>query len=286
MPSDDPNDRTSPAQFPGFHANADDTPRDAAGAPILGENPRREPPPAWTIAPETEPLDPPAATRDGRNLGKAAVAVGLAAALGAGVLLARSGGSATGPSRPTSEAAAMAAAKPMNVEVAAATPAPAPPPSSEKLEVLTPSAGVATSTQRYAERDGSQRFSPPPEPAPREPPRLDLAPPPPREVAQAPVARDADAVAPAPLRTGYDCRDAPTRAREMVCRDGRLAAMDRQMKQAYAAALASGVRRDALAADQDDWLEVREEAASYSRRAVADLYRQRIDELEAIARGR
>lgn len=285
MPSDDPKDRTLPAEFPGFQANADDTPRDAAGAPISGANPRREPPPVWTIAPEIEPPDPPTAPRDRRNLGKVAVAVGLAAVLGVGVILARTGGSAPGPSRPTSEAAAMAAAEPMNVEVAAANPAPAAPPSSEKLEVLPPSDG-ASPAQRYAERAGSQRFSPAPEPAPRETPRLDLAPPPPREVAQAPVARDADAVAVASLRTGYDCGDAPTRAREMVCRDGRLAAMDRQMKQAYAAALASGVRRDALAADQDDWLEVREEAASYSRRAVADLYRQRIDELEAIARGR
>lgn len=286
MPSDDPNDRTPQAQFPGFQANADDTPRDAAGAPISEANPQREPAPGWVGAPEIAPLAPPSATRGGRNLGKAAVAVGLAAVLGAGVILARTGGSTSGPSRPASEAAAMAAAEPMNVEVAAATPAPAPPPSSEKLEVLPPSVSVAASTQRYAKRDGSQGFSPPPEPAPRETPRLDLAPPPPQEVAQAPVARDADAVAPAPLRTGYDCRDAPTRAREMVCRDGRLAAMDRQMKQAYGAALASGVRRDALAADQEDWLEVREEAASYSRRAVADLYRQRIDELEAIARGR
>ncbi len=180
----------------------------------------------------------------------------------------------------------MAAAEPMNVEVAAATPPPAPAPSSEKLEVLPPTTGVAATAQRDGGSPDSQAFSPPSEAVPREAPRLDLAPPPPRELAQAPVARDADAVAVAPLRTGYDCRDAPTRAREMVCRDGRLAAMDRQMKQAYAAALASGVRRDALAADQEDWLEVREEAASYSRRAVADLYRQRIDELEDIARGR
>lgn len=286
MPADDPNGRTPPDHLPGFQAYADDTPRDDAGDPILGPDPRREPPPAWATPPEIDPLGPPAAARGGRNLGKAAVAVGLAVALGAGVILARTGGSSPTPSRPTSEAAAMAAAEPMNVEVAAATPAPPPPPSSEKLEVLTPSVGAAAPARPYGRRAGSFPFSPPPEPAPREPPRLDIAPPPPREMAQAPVARDADTLAAAPLRTGYDCRDAPTRAREMVCRDGRLAAMDRQMKEAYAAALASGVRRDALAADQDDWLEVREEAASYSRRAVADLYRQRIDELEAIARGR
>jgi uncharacterized protein len=69
----------------------------------------------------------------------------------------------------------------------------------------------------------------------------------------------------------------------MVCRDPGLAAMDRSMKQAYAAAVAAGAPTDELAADQEDWLEVREEAATYSRRAVADIYRQRIDELDAMA---
>ena len=65
----------------------------------------------------------------------------------------------------------------------------------------------------------------------------------------------------------------------MLFRSMRLAALDRQMKQAYAAALAAGASPDALAADQDDWLDVREDAARQSRWAVASVYRQRIDEL-------
>jgi uncharacterized protein YecT (DUF1311 family) len=168
----------------------------------------------------------------------------------------------------------MAAAQPMNVEVAAATPPPAPAVSGgAKLEVLPRSTEPAAP------------FIPRPLPSvPREAPRLAIAPaaPAPREVAQAPVASDAVAVAP-PVRASFDCRDAPTRARAMVCRDAGLAAMDRRMKQAYAAAVASGASRDDLAADQEDWLNVREDAATYSRRAVADIYHQRIDELDAIA---
>jgi uncharacterized protein len=38
--------------------------------------------------------------------------------------------------------------------------------------------------------------------------------------------------------------------------------------------------------EQDDWLAIRESAARYSRSAVADVYRQRIRELNAMADGR
>lgn len=107
------------------------------------------------------------------------------------------------------------------------------------------------------------------------------SPPPPREVAAAPVARDAATVEPA--RPSFDCRDAPTLAREMVCSDRELAAMDRRMKQAYSAALAAGAPENELAADQADWLDIREEAAHRSRRSVANIYNQRIEELRAAA---
>ncbi|WP_293676084.1 hypothetical protein [uncultured Phenylobacterium sp.] len=65
----------------------------------------------------------------------------------------------------------------------------------------------------------------------------------------------------------------------MVCSDARLAALDRQMWRAYDAALAAGVPEADLGAEQADWLEIREDAARYSRNAVTRIYRQRIDEL-------
>jgi uncharacterized protein len=71
----------------------------------------------------------------------------------------------------------------------------------------------------------------------------------------------------------------------MVCSDPDLAAQDREMARAYRRALAAGVSPAALRADQRDWLSIREDAARHSRRAVADIYRQRIDELNGIASG-
>jgi len=79
------------------------------------------------------------------------------------------------------------------------------------------------------------------------------------------------------------CADAASAARRLVCSDMRLAALDRRMKQAYAAAVSAGASPEALAADQDDWLQVREAAARESRYAVANVYRQRIDELWALS---
>jgi uncharacterized protein YecT (DUF1311 family) len=289
MPTDDPKGDVTPGPFVGFQTYADDSPRDFdARAEDAWRQPEQRswevPPPRGPAISEETYAEPP------RRAVWPRLAVGAAvlAAFGGGFLLARSDPPATAP-RPTSEAAAMAAARPMNVEVAAATPA-APPAVSNgaKLEVLPRSMGPAAS------------FTPRPLPSPaREAPRLAIAPaaptptipapaapaPAPREVAEAPVPRDAVAVAPAPapLRTTFDCRNAPTRARAMVCRDAGLAAMDRRMKEAYAAAVAAGAPREELAADQEDWLGVREDAASYSRRAVADIYRQRIDELDAMA---
>lgn len=282
MPTDEPKGDATPGPFVGFQAYADDTPRDVEAEYAWNREPR-----SWDAPPAIDPAPPHDTYRDPPRAGvlpKVAVGAAVLAAFGAGILLARTDPAPATPPRPVSEAAAMAAAQPMNVEVAAVTPpAPAPVSSGAKLEVLPSSPGPVASLP----------FRPPP--AVREPPTLALAPPAPaapapvpaapapREVAQAPVPRDAVAVAPPLPRSSFDCGDAPTRARAMVCRDPGLAAMDRSMKQAYAAAIAAGAPADELAVDQDDWLEVREEAASYSRRAVADLYRQRIDELDAMA---
>lgn len=281
MPTDDPKGDATPGPFVGFQTYADDTPRDFEAEP---RGPRPPPEPrSWEVAPPLEPAAGRETTLEPRRRAPwpmLAVGVAVLAAFGGGFLLAQSDAPQAGVKRPVSEAAAMAAAQPMNVEVAAAEPITAPEtPRGAKLDVLPPSTPPTGFTPRAMA------------PAQRETPTLDIAPvaptPPPRaaqapEAAEAPFPRDAVAVAPAP-RTSFDCRDAPTRARAMVCRDAGLAAMDRRMKQAYAAAVASGASRYDLAADQEDWLDVREEAAAYSRRAVADIYRQRIDELEAIA---
>lgn len=278
MPNDDPN--PAPPPFRGFRTYADDdTPLRADAWSALVERDSAGPP-DWD--PSTDVNAARAEPPRGGARTKAAVAAAVLLAFGGGFVLARADRPQASAPPPTSEAAALAAAPPMNVQLAQAPPPPLPPAATDKLEVLAARPGPATALSPRA-----------PSPATRETPVLSLSPPTPapapapapapREMAQAPTPRDAVAVAPAPLRAPYDCRDAPTRARAMVCRDAGLAAMDRRMKQAYAAAVAAGAPRDDLAADQEDWLDVREEAAVYSRRAVADIYRQRIDELDAMA---
>lgn len=266
MAIDDPKGGAEPGGFLGFQTYADGTPR--GFDPAEDSEPR---PGGWDTPPPFAPDAP--APRRGPGMMIAAGAAVLAA-FGGGYLVARSDPPPAGAPSPASEAVAMAAARPMNVEVAEAAPPPVPPPGREKLEVLprdTPPASVAP-------RAATPMAVPP----------LVLRPPPPAR-AEAPPARDAAAVEtapaaapPPPTRASFDCRDAPTPARAMVCRDAGLARMDQRMKQAYAAAVAAGAPEDELAADQQDWLAIREEAARYSRRSVANIYRQRIDELESM----
>ena len=66
----------------------------------------------------------------------------------------------------------------------------------------------------------------------------------------------------------------------MVCEDPELAAADRRLSQAYRAAVAAGAPEEVLRDEQQDWLNLREDAAQRSRRAVADVYEQRIGDLE------
>jgi uncharacterized protein YecT (DUF1311 family) len=80
------------------------------------------------------------------------------------------------------------------------------------------------------------------------------------------------------------CAGAASRAEALVCADPQLAAYDRDLDRAYRRALRSGaVSPDDLRADQRDWLDDRERAARHSPAAIADLYAQRIDELNRIA---
>ena len=71
----------------------------------------------------------------------------------------------------------------------------------------------------------------------------------------------------------------------MVCSDPALAAADRHLARAFQRAVRLGVPYDLLQAEQNNWMMAREEAARRSPRAVAGVYDQRIEQLNAMARG-
>lgn len=254
----------------GFHSYADDSPRDDAPS---------EPPlaagwadiPAWRQMDLPEP-EPAAWSR------AAVVTGGLAALAIAGVLawsVQRSGSPPAETSRPPP-----AAEEAQPLEIVVADPPPPPPPvaSAERLEVMPGPASTPAHSPVEVR---------PPTPLaqvviPNGPPATPAA----RTPSAPATAVDASARATAVSRRFDDCDYAPTRAYAMVCRDMGLARADQRMKRAYQAALAAGVPPDLLRRDQDDWMEVREDAAQVSRQAVADIYRQRTRELLAMAADR
>lgn len=269
MPADEPDHE--PRGLAAFTTYADGTPRNPEAA--------RDPAPGWyepIILDPGETSAPRPPPRPAQAWPKVAAGLAILAAFGAGLLVARTGDPASVHSIPAAVTEARPpASQPMNVEVAMAAPAPSPrPPTSHgaKLEVLPADMPAPKVTARPA-RPAPSLLAIGPRPAPV------VQAPPPREVAQAPLASDATATAPA----SFDCAEAPTLAREMVCMDSGLAALDRRMKQAFAQAAAAGVPEQYLSEDQQDWLDVREEAARISRRSVANIYRQRIDELNTLA---
>jgi uncharacterized protein len=86
------------------------------------------------------------------------------------------------------------------------------------------------------------------------------------------------------LRASFDCTTARSGAERMVCSDAELAAADREMARAYRRAMLSGLMPpQELRAEQRDWMDIREDAARRSPRAVASIYGQRIDELNQMA---
>lgn len=105
----------------------------------------------------------------------------------------------------------------------------------------------------------------------------------PRHAPMPPLARAAPEATLATRRPRFDCRDAGSLAEELVCTDAVLIAADRQLNRAYDRALRAGAPEDELAADQDEWMASREDAALRSPRALARLYDQRIAELNAWA---
>jgi len=188
-----------------------------------------------------------------------AIGAGLAVALGLGLgLWARPelGGA-------DKQAAAERSAPAMPIELDHAPPQPVQ--ANGKLEVLPPdlaAAGRAAGTDSPALAGGE--------------PVTSLAPPPPLPPDEAP------ARTPAP-RTADACAGAAGEAERLVCGDPELAAADQELNRAYRRALRAGVDPRALRADQRDWLGIREEAARHSPRALAQVYEQRIEELNAAA---
>jgi len=83
----------------------------------------------------------------------------------------------------------------------------------------------------------------------------------------------------------FDCGQALSAAEVLICSDPRLAAADRRMIKALRGALDAGAPAWRLRRDQRDWLDARDATAREAPDQVAGLYQQRIEELEADARG-
>lgn len=86
-----------------------------------------------------------------------------------------------------------------------------------------------------------------------------------------------------PTRPSFDCDYARSRSEQLVCSDSQLAQADRRLNRAYNRAIRAGVPPRELRAEQDDWLAIREDAARRSPDAVADVYEQRIRELNSLS---
>lgn len=230
-----------------------------------------------------EPPHPPARRR--RAPPPALVAGGVVAALALGAVLgfiARpeliGGGDRQASAAPSSQtmASPTPAAHPpaAQVPIAVAPPAPAAAPQPQgRLEILPPemAAAVRAPAQPHAAgHDAEDAGAVASAANPEAPTVLPLSPP--------------AAAAPAPPgRASFDCATARPGAEQMVCADPQLAAADREMSRAYRRALGSGADPADLRQEQRDWLAIREDAARHSRRALAQVYDQRIQDLDQIA---
>lgn len=199
--------------------------------------------------------------------------------------------------------AAERSATPVPIEVTRPAPQTVPL-ASGKLEVLSPDQAAqarAANSAGYAPTmapptSGYVPAVPPPLPSVAVGPAYRPAPAPAQAPLPAPIAREAPppaalpaepprmAQAPTPNRAGFDCSGARTPAEAMVCGDPEIASADREMARAYRRALQSGAAPpEAVRQEQRDFLAIREDAARHSRRALAQIYRQRIDDLNALA---
>lgn len=282
-----------PRPFRGFSINADDTPRDLDDEALYDDALDEAEPEYGTFEPAQDELTfvPPEvwdeATARSPGFGRTAgVALLVVLAVGAGFALTRGGWTSKELAPPPATTPAL------RTDLAP------PPPSAGTNDVaVAPEApGPALAPSKPVQEDRARPVSP-------APPAVHLAqvarPPPrfvdpevssnasvilPAPVAVAPAAEPQPP--PAPIRPSFDCQGALTRAQQMVCSDPRLAAADRRMSQAYAAALAAGPAYDELRSEQADWVAIREDAARYSNRAVLNIYEQRTRELEALTEDR
>lgn len=81
----------------------------------------------------------------------------------------------------------------------------------------------------------------------------------------------------------FDCAQSASAAEELVCNDETLAAQDRRLESAWRRAMDSGIPMHRLRRQQQRWLDAREDAARHAPEEVADLYDQRIQELDEVA---
>lgn len=231
----------------------------AASESAPGPRPQAAPP--WPGAPRTQPR-----RRFGLAAGGALIAV--VAGVGFGLL----GRPELGVREPPPP---MAPAAPRAADLA-----PTPPLAAEPVK-----AAPATMAPEPAE---ARFVPPPPPPLPKieavkaAPPRVERPTP-----APLPARRLTQASAPAPsARPAFHCDWALRPSERMVCNDAELAALDNRLNRAFNAAVRAGAPRSWLREEQDRWVMVdRERAARHSRWAVEDLYRERIAELDDLARG-
>jgi uncharacterized protein YecT (DUF1311 family) len=205
----------------------------------------------------------------------------LAAGAGAAIVLGVGAGLLVRPNIDNTDAAG---AKGPAVPIEVTRPPPEPVPAG-KLQVLPPGAEAAARAapvETYPAPAQQVEVPGPPPPLPRVEGSVpapfarypSLAPP--------PAVRAGPLSAPPPGRVADACA-AGSPAEQMVCADPRLAAADRDLDRAYRRAMAAGVSPQMLRSEQRDWLAIREDAARRSPRAVANIYAQRIDELNAMA---
>jgi len=181
----------------------------------------------------------------------------------------------------TDTAAESGVTRPMPIRVDRPAPAPDLPKPAGKLEVLNPATAEAARAAQPVMASAA------PVPASSRPSAGQMALPaieppvlPTQRLAQAAPTGTAPAVADPLAR----CAGARSRAEALVCADPELGSYDRDLNRAFRRAMRSGaVSPDDLRADQRDWLDDRERAARRSPEAMAELYQQRIDELNRIA---
>lgn len=140
------------------------------------------------------------------------------------------------------------------------------------LPTATPEPAPPVQTAKRAPAPPPAAQPPRPRPTPARPTRRPAPPP----------VVDQEEPRPALARPSFNCRYARTRTEQMVCSDERLAARDRTMASQYYSAIAASDRntRAVLRGTRDRFLAERERCRT--ARCVADVYEDRVDEIDRI----